>query len=124
MKLIGAALAATFRRGLVAFALTTLALAGCSVDQPGQQPDKPTIRVGYQSFPSGDLIVKNNRWLEESLPDYNIKWTKFDSGADVNTAFIAKELDFGALGLQPGGARVVGAAEHPVQGRVRARRRR
>ena len=101
MKLIGAALAATFRRGLVAFALTTLALAGCSVDQPGQQPDKPTIRVGYQSFPSGDLIVKNNRWLEEALPDYNIKWTKFDSGADVNTAFIAKELDFGALGSSP-----------------------
>ena len=101
MKLIGAAPAATFRRGLVAFALTTLALAGCSVDQPGQQADKPTIRVGYQSFPSGDLIVKNNRWLEEALPDYNIKWTKFDSGADVNTAFIAKELDFGALGSSP-----------------------
>ena len=79
----------------------TLALAGCSVDQPGQQADKPTIRVGYQSFPSGDLIVKNNRWLEEALPDYNIKWTKFDSGADVNTAFIAKELDFGALGSSP-----------------------
>ena len=52
-------------------------------------------------FPSGDLIVKNNRWLEEALPDYNIKWTKFDSGADVNTAFIAKELDFGALGSSP-----------------------
>ena len=101
MKLIGAAPAATFRRGLVAFALTTLALAGCSVDQPGQQADKPTIRIGYQSFPSGDLIVKNNRWLEEALPDYNIKWTKFDSGADVNTAFIAKELDFGALGSSP-----------------------
>ena len=26
---------------------------------------------------------------------------KFDSGADVNTAFIAKELDFGALGSSP-----------------------
>ena len=45
--------------------------------------------------------MKNNRWLEEALPDYNIKWTKFDSGADVNTAFIAKELDFGALGSSP-----------------------
>ena len=67
----------------------------------GSQADKPTIRIGYQSFPSGDLIVKNNRWLEEALPDYNIKWTKFDSGADVNTAFIAKELDFGALGSSP-----------------------
>jgi taurine transport system substrate-binding protein len=86
---------------LAALAATTLALAGCSVDHSGQQADRPTIRVGYQTFPSGDLIVKNNKWLEEALPDYNIKWTKFDSGADVNTAFIAKELDFGALGSSP-----------------------
>src|SRR6195952_1671279 len=86
---------------LAALAATTLALAGCSVDQPGQEANKPTIRIGYQTFPSGDLIVKNNRWLEQALPDYNIKWVKFDSGADVNTAFIAKELDFGALGSSP-----------------------
>ncbi len=86
---------------IVALLTAVLALAGCSVDNSGQQPDKPTIRIGYQSFPSGDLIVKNNKWLEEALPDWNIKWTKFDSGADVNTAFIAKELDFGALGSSP-----------------------
>ena len=84
-----------------ALVLATTTLAGCAVEQSGQQADRPTIRVGYQSFPSGDLVVKNNRWLEEALPDYNIKWTKFDSGADVNTAFIAKELDFGALGSSP-----------------------
>src|SRR5688572_8129000 len=89
-------------RALVAaLAIAASALVGCSVDQPGQQADKPTIRIGYQTFPSGDLIVKNNKWLEESLPDFNIKWIKFDSGADVNTAFIAKELDFGALGSSP-----------------------
>jgi taurine transport system substrate-binding protein len=86
---------------LAAVAATTLALSGCSVDRSGDQADKPTIRIGYQSFPSGDLIVKNNKWLEAALPNYNIKWTKFDSGADVNTAFIAKELDFGALGSSP-----------------------
>lgn len=90
-----------FKSLVVTMAVAVSALAGCSVDQPGQEAGKPTIRVGYQSFPSGDLIVKNNRWLEEALPDYNIKWTKFDSGADVNTAFIAKELDFGALGSSP-----------------------
>jgi taurine transport system substrate-binding protein len=89
------------RAVLATLAVATMALAGCSVDHSGQQADKPTIRIGYQSFPSGDLIVKNNKWLEEALPDYNIKWTKFDSGADVNTAFIAKELDFGALGSSP-----------------------
>jgi taurine ABC transporter substrate-binding protein len=86
---------------IATLAVATLALAGCSVDRSGDQADKPTIRIGYQSFPSGDLIVKNSRWLEEKLPNYNIKWTKFDSGADVNTAFIAKELDFGALGSSP-----------------------
>jgi taurine transport system substrate-binding protein len=79
----------------------TLALTGCSVDRSGQDASKPTIRIAYQTFPSGDLIVKNNKWLEEALPDYNIKWVKFDSGADINTAFIAKELDFGALGSSP-----------------------
>ena len=64
-----------------------------------QRGDDP--RSATRRFPSGDLIVKNSRWLEEALPNYNIKWTKFDSGADVNTAFIAKELDFGALGSSP-----------------------
>lgn len=86
---------------LVALVAAILALAGCAVDNSGQDSEKPTIRIAYQSFPSGDLIVKNNKWLEEALPDYNIKWTKFDSGADINTAFIAKELDFGAIGSSP-----------------------
>jgi taurine transport system substrate-binding protein len=86
---------------LAASAVAALALAGCSVDHSGQDASKPTIHIGYQTFPSGDLIVKNNKWLEQALPNYNIKWTKFDSGADVNTAFIAKELDFGALGSSP-----------------------
>src|SRR4051812_13556564 len=90
-----------FKSVIVAVAAATLALAGCSVDKSADQADKPTIRIGYQNFPSGDLIVKNNKWLEEALPNYHIKWTKFDSGADVNTAFIAKELDFGALGSSP-----------------------
>lgn len=89
---------------LIALVAGMLALTGCSVDtggQAGNDPEKPTIRIGYQTFPSGDLIVKNNRWLEEALPDHNIKWVKFDSGADVNTAFVAGELDFGALGSSP-----------------------
>ena len=86
---------------LAALAVSALGLAGCSVDNSGHEADKQTIRLAYQSFPSGDLIVKNNKWLEEALPDYNIKWTKFDSGADVNTAFIAKEIDFGAIGSSP-----------------------
>src|SRR3954447_25395273 len=91
------------RMALTALAVTLAVLgsAGCSVDHSGQDSAKPTIRIGYQTFPSGDLIVKNNKWLENALPGYNVKWIKFDSGADINTAFIAKELDFGALGSSP-----------------------
>ena len=88
-------------KSIVAVAISALALAGCAVDKSTTDSDKETLRIGYQTFPSGDLIVKNNKWLEEALPEYNIKWIKFDSGADVNTAFIAKELDFGALGSSP-----------------------
>src|SRR5690349_4483026 len=91
-------------KSLVAVAAGVLALAGCAVGGDGgagNDPEKPTLRIGYQTFPSGDLIVKNNKWLEEALPEFNIKRIKFDSGADVNTAFIAKELDFGALGSSP-----------------------
>ncbi len=77
------------------------ALSGCAGDDSKPDAAKPTIRIGYQTFPSGDLVVKNNRWLEEALPEYDITWTKFDSGADVNKAFIAKQIDFGALGSSP-----------------------
>ncbi|EID09426.1 ABC transporter substrate-binding protein [Mycolicibacterium phlei] len=93
-----------FKSLVAAVAASALAVAGlsaCSVDKSEQSADKPTIRIAYQALISGDLIVKNNKWLEEALPDYNIKWTKFDSGADVNTAFIADELDFGTLGSSP-----------------------
>src|SRR4029079_18645078 len=66
---------------------------------PGRrQADHP---AGLPGVPSGDLVVKHNKWLEDALPGYTIKWTKFDSGADINTAFIAGQLDFGAIGSSP-----------------------
>ncbi|GAB18164.1 putative ABC transporter substrate binding protein [Gordonia effusa NBRC 100432] len=88
-------------KSLFAFLAITVTFAGCAIDHSGQDSSKPTIRIAYQSFPSGDLIVKNKRWLEQALPKYNIKWTKFDSGADVNTAFVARQIDFGAIGSAP-----------------------
>lgn len=89
------------KRTILVLLATLLALAGCAIGPEGQDASKPTIRIAYQSFPSGDLVVKNNGWLEEALPDHNIAWTKFDSGADINTAFIAGEIDFGAIGSSP-----------------------
>ncbi|MFC4588593.1 taurine ABC transporter substrate-binding protein [Sphaerisporangium corydalis] len=60
-----------------------------------------TIRVAYQAFPSGDLVVKNKGWLEAALPGYRVTWTKFDSGASINTAFVAGSVDIAAIGSSP-----------------------
>ncbi|MBN8869152.1 MAG: aliphatic sulfonate ABC transporter substrate-binding protein [Solirubrobacterales bacterium] len=56
------------------------------------------IRIGYQLIPNGDLIVKGEGWLEDAFPDSNIKWVKFDSGGDVNTAIAAGSIDLGLAG--------------------------
>jgi taurine transport system substrate-binding protein len=59
------------------------------------------LRIGYQLIPNGDLIVKDQKWLEAALPNTKITWIKFDSGADVNTAMIAGSLDIGLAGSSP-----------------------
>jgi taurine transport system substrate-binding protein len=106
-------------RSVVALAAGALALAACAVGPAGggvpADAGKPTIRLAYQAFPSGDLVVKHNRWLEEALPNYTIKWTKFDSGADINTAFIAGQLDFGAIGSSPVARGLSGPLNIPYQ---------
>jgi taurine transport system substrate-binding protein len=56
------------------------------------------LRIAYQLIPNGDLIVKDQGWLEAALPDTEISWVRFDSGADVNTAVIAGSVDIGLVG--------------------------
>ena len=53
-------------------------------------------------IPNGDLIVKNEGWLEEALPDTEIEWKLFDSGGSVNEAIVAGSIDIGLAGSQPG----------------------
>ncbi|MGW4943143.1 taurine ABC transporter substrate-binding protein [Actinoplanes sp. NPDC004185] len=84
-------------------AVSLLATAACGDGAAGGGPgaaDK-TIRLAYQAFPSGDLIVKNQGLLEKALPDYKITWTKFDSGASINTAFLGRSIDIAAIGSSP-----------------------
>lgn len=59
------------------------------------------IRIAYQLVPNGDLVVKNQKWLETALPNTKITWTKFDSGGDVNTAVVAGSVDIGLAGSSP-----------------------
>jgi len=73
-----------------------------STDSGSADSSAPSeIRIGYQLIPNGDLIVKNQGWLEEAFPDSTIKWVKFDSGGDVNTAVAAGSIDFGLAGSAP-----------------------
>ncbi|MFC7533319.1 ABC transporter substrate-binding protein [Actinoplanes sp. GCM10030250] len=90
-------LAAAFSVALLA----ATAACGSGAASGGPDPEKKTIRIAFQAFPSGDLIVKNQGLLEKALPDYEITWTKFDSGASINTAFVAKSLDIAAIGSSP-----------------------
>jgi taurine transport system substrate-binding protein len=84
-----------------------LALVACGDDEEAADGASPgggapeELRIAYQLIPNGDLIVKDQGWLEEALPDTEITWVKFDSGADVNTAMIAGSVDIGLAGSSP-----------------------
>ncbi|BBA99494.1 putative ABC transporter substrate-binding protein [Actinacidiphila reveromycinica] len=73
------------------------------------------LRIGYFAFPSGDLIVKNQKLLAKALPDYRITWIKFDSGATVNQAFLGKSLDIAALGSSPFASGISGSSPIPYK---------
>ena len=94
------------RLGVAVTALALVTLAACggggssAGGSDGGSADK-TIRIAYQKFPSGDLVVKNQKLLEKALPDYTIEWSAFDSGASINTAYIAKSIDVAAIGSSP-----------------------
>ena len=61
-----------------------------------------TIRIGYQNIPNGDLVVKNQKLLEQALgDDVTVDWQLFESGGEVNQAFLAGGLDVGLAGSSP-----------------------
>ncbi|MFI8252398.1 taurine ABC transporter substrate-binding protein [Streptomyces filamentosus] len=85
-----------------ATALLALAATACgSATADGKDPGKVRVRIAYQSVPNADLVVKNQRLLEKALPDAEVRWVRFDSGGDVNTAVIAGAVDLGLVGSSP-----------------------
>lgn len=106
------------RRLLLAGALAAVsaAVTGCSSASEASTSGGPKrLRIGYFAFPSGDLIVKNRKLLEQALPDHKITWIKFDSGAGVNQAFLGKSLDIAALGSSPFARGVSGSSPIPYK---------
>jgi taurine transport system substrate-binding protein len=85
-----------------ATALVALTATACGDgDGAASQGGKTQVRIAYQAIPNADLVVKNRKLLEKALPDAEVKWVKFDSGADVNTAVIAGSVDLGLAGSSP-----------------------
>lgn len=85
-----------------ATALVALTATACGDgDGAASGGGKTQVRIAYQAIPNADLVVKNRKLLEKALPDAEVKWVKFDSGADVNTAVIAGSVDLGLAGSSP-----------------------
>ncbi|MDQ0991982.1 ABC transporter substrate-binding protein [Streptomyces sp. V3I7] len=99
-----------------ALAAVPAALSGCSApSEAASSGNGRRLRIGHFAFPSGDLIVKHRRLLEKALPDHDITWVKFDSGAEVNQAFLGGSLDIAALGSSPFARGVSGPAPIPYK---------
>lgn len=89
-----------------------LPLSACSLgeDEQATASDCPwkadesvtgTVRIGYQKIPNGDVVVKDQKILENCLPEATIEWNNFASGGDVVQAFGAGSIDIGLAGSSP-----------------------
>ncbi|MBR7743584.1 ABC transporter substrate-binding protein [Phycicoccus sp. BSK3Z-2] len=58
-------------------------------------------RIGYQNIPNGDLLVKDLGLLEACMPNADVQWTSFASGADVVQAYGDPSIDIGLMGSSP-----------------------
>jgi taurine transport system substrate-binding protein len=97
----------TRRSAILLVAVLGLLATACGDDGGGggggetASGDPESITIGYQAIPNGDLVVKNEGWLEEAFPDTEIDWTLFDSGGSVNEAVVAGSIDIGLAGSSP-----------------------
>lgn len=95
-------------------AMTLMSLVGCvdsgrtsssSADSecPWEADDSitTTARIGYQTVPNGDLVVKDQGLLEACMPSADISWSNFASGGDVVQGFGAGSVDIGLMGSSP-----------------------
>ncbi|WP_428954851.1 ABC transporter substrate-binding protein [Streptomyces sp. cg35] len=89
-----------FLAGTAALVLAATATA-CGTGGSDAASGRTQVRIAYQAIPNADLVVKQQRLLEKALPDAEVKWVKFDSGGDVNTAVISGAVDLGLAGSSP-----------------------
>lgn len=103
-------------RTAAALATVLLLLGACTTAQEAAQDAAPedtgcpvevddtvtaTVQLAYQPIPNGDLVVRDEGWLEACLPSATIEWNQFASGAEVVQSFGSGTIDLGLIGSSP-----------------------
>ncbi|MFO6451154.1 MULTISPECIES: ABC transporter substrate-binding protein [unclassified Aeromicrobium] len=103
LKLLAAGAAATLALTLGACGVGGDEAEASSGDCPFEANEDftGTLRLGFQKIPNGDVVVKDQRILENCLPNATVKWSNFASGGDVIQAFGGGSLDIGLAGSSP-----------------------
>ena len=86
--------------GVVVFLLTLLLLGGCG-GESGGAGDNMTIAyqpgLGYAQL----LIIKQEGWLEEDLPETEVAWEQLSSGSAVREGMLEGDIQVGSGGTGP-----------------------
>lgn len=103
LKILAATAAATLTLGLGACSVGGESAEASASDCPFEANEEftGTLRLGYQKIPNGDVVVKDQKILENCLPNATVKWSNFASGGDVIQAFGGGSLDIGLAGSSP-----------------------
>lgn len=65
--------------------------------------EEKLVTVGVQEIPSADYLARTAGYVEEAFSalGYNVEFLTFSSGAKINAALAAGEIDFGYIGSCP-----------------------
>ncbi|RLK58586.1 taurine transport system substrate-binding protein [Actinokineospora cianjurensis] len=105
------------RRSVLSLFAAAPLLAACGVGggSSSGSGERTKVRVAYQGFADSTLLLKDQRTLENALPDHEISWTSFDSGASINTAFLGGAIDIAVIGSSPAAAALCPPLSIPYQ---------
>ena len=92
--------------GVVVFLLTLLLLGGCgggSGEAGGSSGAGENMTIAYQPGLGYAqlLIIKQEGWLEEDLPETEIAWEQLSSGSAVREGMLAGDIQVGSGGTGP-----------------------
>ncbi|WP_115684784.1 ABC transporter substrate-binding protein [Corynebacterium senegalense] len=77
--------------------------------------DKTELRLAFQIIPGSELYLKDQRIVEECLPDTKVSWTKYATGQDIVQAFAAGSADVGYLGSPPVAKLITSPISYPAK---------